>query len=519
MPIKDAKFINMVDWQEWKPVFYGGIVDNSEPNMIPYHNSPYARNFRVFAGWIGNRPWYYQVANMSGTGAKPYGIWTYENNGMVVGYKSSATSYLTLINPTTYAQTNITTGANITSENRMNFLSGNGAIYCMNWVDIYGKLSWTTYTIPTSGVANFKPSFWAYFSNCGWVSGNPNDPTKVYKSVVNNLDDYNSTGSDKFTFPYTITWLACNQQSLYIFSKYTIDVINTATSTNWISKPLQTTEWCNNHNLAVSVGNGMYYISPSNKIRKIVPDSFGMYDTTELSHRAYNGITRTMELLSLDQSTAFWYAIPSSQIICWHMKSKNATYNDIVIVYNYEYDEWMVDTNKSFSMGILYENIPYTISTINTSLYRDEYGTTDDDAPIQFRYDTKEVDLWDPTAMKTLWQSRLYLSISPNGWVTQRIYADGSLLDERIIGDADIPNQSSGIGTLPVGTYPIGTEWSQDTMHNIFILRDKWQLYSRARKYQWSYSSSTSSKILLQKLSPQIEIKPFQTSGSTFTPR
>lgn len=118
-----------------------------------------------------------------------------------------------------------------------------------------------------------------------------------------------------------------------------------------------------------------------------------MYDFQELSHRAYNGITKTMESLSSDQSTSFGYAIPSSQIICWHMKTKSATYNDIVIVYNYVYDEWMVDTNKSFSMGTLYNNVPYTISAINTSVFKDEIGTTDDDAPIQFRYDTKEVDL------------------------------------------------------------------------------------------------------------------------------
>jgi hypothetical protein len=75
------------------------------------------------------------------------------------------------------------------------------------------------------------------------------------------------------------------------------------------------------------------------------------------------------------------------------MKTKGATNNDIVITYHYEYDEWMVDTNKSFSMGCLFNSEPYTISSVNNSVFRDEYGDTDDDAPIQFRYDTKWVDL------------------------------------------------------------------------------------------------------------------------------
>jgi hypothetical protein len=75
------------------------------------------------------------------------------------------------------------------------------------------------------------------------------------------------------------------------------------------------------------------------------------------------------------------------------MKTKSATYNDIVIIYNYEFGDWMVDTNKSYSMGTIYNGIPYAISAVNTSIFQDEIGTTDDDAPIQFRYDTKEVDL------------------------------------------------------------------------------------------------------------------------------
>ena len=46
-----AKFITLQSGSgdNAKPVFNGGIVDNSAENVIPYHNSPYARNFRVSA--------------------------------------------------------------------------------------------------------------------------------------------------------------------------------------------------------------------------------------------------------------------------------------------------------------------------------------------------------------------------------------------------------------------------------------------------------------------------------------
>src|SRR5574343_440759 len=165
-----------------------------------------------------------------------------------------------------------------------------------------------------------------------------------------------------------------------------------------------------------------------------------MYDFKEVSHRAGNGINATMEALDSNQDGCFGYAIPKKQIICWHMKSKGATYNDTVIVYHYEYDEWMIDTNKSFGGGCLFgDAVPYTISAVNNTVYADEVGTTDDDSPIQFRYDTKDVDLGSPTILKCLWQTRTFLKISPTTKIYQRIYADGSLVDEKLIDNTMIP--------------------------------------------------------------------------------
>lgn len=76
----------------------------------------------------------------------------------MVGYKNDATHYLVTLD-SAGTQVNIATAALITVETRMNFLSANDAVYCMNGVDLYGKLSGTTYTNPASGIATFKPSF------------------------------------------------------------------------------------------------------------------------------------------------------------------------------------------------------------------------------------------------------------------------------------------------------------------------------------------------------------------------
>lgn len=510
-----AHFVPLQD-KKW-PVFTGGLVTNSEANVIPYQNTPLAYNFRVNAGGISIRPWFYTFKTLTGTWSKAFGITNYTrvssaNNRLVFGYKADSTHYLTTLD-SSGNQVDISTSTNITSENRMRFLPANDAIYCMNWVDSYGKLSWTTYTVPSTGIATFKPAFGVYWNNCGWVSGNTADPTKLYKSAANNLDTYGSTAwTDQFTSPYPISGLWVNQQSLYVFTRYSIDVFNTnsinqvASTLVYQSKPLEATEGCANHDLIVSVGKGIFYISPSNKVRMISPNSFGMYDFTEVSHRAGNGITKTMEDLDPNQDGCFWYAIPKKQIICWHMKSKGATYNDTVIVYHYEYDEWMVDTNKSFGGGTLFDSVPYTISAVNPTVFYDEVGTTDDDSPIQFRYDTKDIDLGDPTILKCLWMARTFIKISPKTKIYQRIYADGALVDEKLIDNTTIPQSKWGIGTLSIWSFAVGTEWYTDQLYNTVIVRDKGYLRIKAKRFSFSYVSYESgSECLIQRLEPQME--------------
>jgi hypothetical protein len=84
----------------------------------------------------------------------------------------------------------------------------------------------------------------------------------------------------------------------------------------------------------------------------------------------------------------------------------------------------MVDTQKFFGGGINYHTKNFTISQVESKLYQDEYGSSDDDIPIQFEYRTKILNFGDPTILKTLWMLRTYLSINELGQVYQEIWAD-----------------------------------------------------------------------------------------------
>ena len=117
----------------------------------------------------------------------------------------------------------------------------------------------------------------------------------------------------------------------------------------------------------------------------------------------------------------------------------------------------MIDTQKNFYGGVNYHTKNFTISQVEPKLYQDEYGSSDDDMAIQFEYNTKILNFGDQTINKCLWMLRTYLSINELGELYQEIYADGALVDRKLIDNNTII-PVDGIGTEAVGTFAIGTE-------------------------------------------------------------
>lgn len=513
-----AKFIPLSDKQG--NIFTGWIIDNSEPWMIPYANTPYARNFRVNWRGISIAPWFYQFWDSLTGSDYPRGIWAYyrsviANDRIVVRYNIDSTHKLASVNPSTWAQTSITTASNITSDNRMNFISGNDSLYCMNWVDSMGKLNWTTYTVPSIGIS-LKPAFWAFFDNSFFVAGDPSVPNNLYKSEENNPESFTWTGSDVFTSSYPIVWLASAAQTLYVFSENTIDMINNnsikqiGSSLVYTSIPLEANEWAMNHNCIAVFWRDVYFLSKSLKIKQIAPNSVLHYDIKELSHRANSWINKTMELLDSDQSSAFCYVIPEQQLIKWFVKSKGSSFNDLCIIYNTEYDQFLCDTNRAFYGWVNYKTQNFTISQVEPKIYKDEYGSTNDDTAIQFTYRTKVMTLWTPTLNKLLRQLRTYLWLNQIWEVYQNVYADWGLIDSKLIDWTTIPTPSGWIATKAIWTYAIWTEWLEgnlnDTLYNTTIVRDKGYLRVKAKEFYVEYVSyKLWTQLLLQNLEAQVE--------------
>jgi hypothetical protein len=91
-----------------------------------------------------------------------------------------------------------------------------------------------------------------------------------------------------------------------------------------------------------------------------------------------------------------------------------------------------------------------------------------------------------------LWQSRTFLQINTATSIEQKIYADGGLVDSKIINNSILPSIAQGIGTKAVGTYAIGEDGSsEDTQYDVSIVREKGNLQVRAKYFQVVYLCSS----------------------------
>jgi len=511
-----------------KDIFSGGYCDNTVEHTMADKFSPYSRNVRLDWTATTDRPWHSLHSTLT-SWDYPRGIWSYlrtvaSNDRLVVRHNTDGTHKLYSIE-TDWTATSVATGSDIASDNRMTFQNVADVIYCMNWVDDFGKLSGTTYTTPSTGITNFSPSFSVVFNGSHWASGWSDNPNLVYKSVGNDYEDFNSSWADSFTFWEQIVWLATNSQALFYFTNNTIsvtwvsDIQDIWGSISYTTRSLQTKEWSVNHTSIVSAGNNIYCVTPSNKIIQIARGSnVDWFEIFELSERPYAGISKIMSTLDVDQTNSFGYFLPKENLIKWFFRTKNANYNDICIVYDITKDAFLIDDNKPFYDWVYFKWLNYTVSNIEPKVYLDEYWCDDEDMAIQARYETKYFDLQMPTRKKELWESRAYVAINTLAQLKQEIIVDGGTIDSKTIDSDNVPITTWGIGTNAVGTYAVWTEWFtwEDNLYNVDLIRTKWNLQNKGKRIKFIYTQSALwGRFRLEDLEAMIEILPPEASNLT----
>jgi hypothetical protein len=96
----------------------------------------------------------------------------------------------------------------------------------------------------------------------------------------------------------------------------------------------------------------------------------------------------------------------------------------VVLVYDVVLDKFVIDEYKYFNGSIVLNGQQYSISGIETKIYKDEYAQDDEDSPIDFEYWTKEFDYGDDFLYKVLRESITSCYINELAELTQEIYID-----------------------------------------------------------------------------------------------
>ena len=526
-------------------VFSEGYVDNTPNLYLPDGASPYLRNARLDGNTVNIRRGHILFKTLSSVGK---GLGSYlkdeEFYDRIVVRENIDTSKKLALYDIEGNKTEVNTGANIESDNKMCFVNVADTMYCMNGADKFGKLVDTTYSIPANVPTNFAPKFWVVFNGCLWCSGWWANPNVVYKSlgwiydnagkfVVPAYDDFTSNGSDQFTFEENITGLCANSQALFYFTKNTVsvtghsDIETVQIISGWIrvsyaTSVLTAKEWAVNHYWIVWVGNDVYYITPSNKICKVYRGSNILgYEVQDLSGRKYAGCEGLMKSLAKDQTDCWGYYVPKEDIIKWFFKSEWSEIHDICVIYDVGKDKFLVDNGKPFSDGINFHWEVYTISDIEPKLYIDEEGTEDEDAPIPFEYRTKEFYISDPSFKKLFWESRTTIDMNLNVEMTQEVWIDGKQVDSVVVDKQRLKDNANGwIGTFATATSMVWVDIEADTYvevldaEEVYVIRTKWNLNARGHRIQFRFSNTTEgAKLRLKYLSCKSEVLPELTVG------
>ncbi len=520
---------NESQWIKMEDIFSWWYTDNVSGFQLAQNLSPYLRNARLDWKSIKIRPWHSLLATLT-TGSFPKGISSYlrtlpANDRLIVRHNKSGTEKIALITAAGVV-TDITTAALIASDNRMFFQNIGDDIYCMNGSDDFGKLAWTTYTTPSTGITNYAPAFSADFSSSHWAAWFTTEPNKVRKSVGNNYEDFNSAGSDSFDFEEQVTSLSSNDKTLLVFTQNSISTIDlgdfnsTGGVITYKTGKLQTREGTNTNATTVTVWVNTFFFTSNKKISRVVRwNNLLWFEVLELSERKYRGISNIMSSLDDNQDDAFWYYIPKDNLIKWFFKTAGSSINNICIVYDIVKDAFLIDEQKFFVDWVNFKGKNYTISNVEPKVYEDEINQDDEDSWIPFEYNTKEFTLWEPTRKKILWETRVFIKINTLAVLTQEILIDWAVVDTKVIDSNNINLITWWFGTTAVWTIAIWTwwiTWNDDDLQEVIILRTKWNLNIIWKKIQFRYTCSTlAAKSQLESLQMRLEIKPELSNNLT----
>ena len=199
-----------------------------------------------------------------------------------------------------------------------------------------------------------------------------------------NAYDFTGTESQQLVFDSEITWLKGTLTWLYIFTKTRIEFI----WPNWLQNlgwtPVFTSYalwdwWEPINNLAITAAwDKIFYINKNLQVNTVNyiwwTDSPTIW---ELSARPVIGIKEFLNMVDVDQPTAFSFYNQNDKTIQFHIRTNNFQYNNRCLVYDIINDTWAIDIGKFYNYVVKDQNNYYWFSDINSNIYLDDTWFSD----------------------------------------------------------------------------------------------------------------------------------------------
>lgn len=303
-----------------------------------------------------------------------------------------------------------------------------------------------------------NPKYGAVFNGSFFVSGDSYRPNSVFYSSSLSPTQFSVGGAGTLDqFPEQIVGLNSTNETIFYFSKSTVyatstsDVQDVNGIYSYVTRPLQITEGAQGHDSIVTIGNYVFYLTPSNTINYLERSQVGGFNNIELAGRTAKGVSTLMESLADAQTEAFGAYYPKQLMARWCFRTEGSEVNDVSLIYDVKNDLFLVDTNKFFTGVAVANGKAYALSQVEPKVYIDEDGYTDEDTPIEFQYWTKQLDVGDVTRYKQFWEARIAGSINAQANTILEVYVNEKLVDATTITfDDSNSGTGGGIAVVPV---------------------------------------------------------------------
>ena len=307
-----------------------------------------------------------------------------------------------------------------------------------------------------------------------------------------NAYDFTGVNSQNITFDTTIKGIRATLDWVYIFTTKQVHLLdanslqNVAGSATFISRPLGNGAAPIDNLCITASGNAIFYISENLHVQTVNYIQYTSDSTIwELSAKPVVGIRQYLKTLSYSQPTSFAHYNENDKTIQFHVRTQGAPYNDNVLVYDIINDTWNVDTQKNYNYVVKLGYKYYGFSDVNSSIYEDDIGYSDNGISIPFHIKTNNINsgtllqklYWWFYVAGGIWPLTDLEFIVNIDW--QPVFADN------VVGSLSGVTTPWEIGWDEIGWQPIGWDLYPDFSLTPFDrMADQWRISQMGTRIQ-----------------------------------